>query len=140
MERLAFLTDHPIRRLREIRTDRKNQIEFVCWRLTGDHPGFKTEKVAFDRILPLGDLYIEVNDRHWAPLFPFITLLSCEQCGATECSFVDKIDTKKRTASLKSFERGVLRKLNLITLRSRNLRSSESFMPEIPPRLRLLGA
>jgi hypothetical protein len=107
IQSLSFFTEYPIRLVQDFDVDRSGD-EFVlkCLRYMGDGPGFPQEKVSFDRALPRGDLFMDLGDRRWAQLYPFITTMNCPRCKFREVYSIDWWDEKKGVARLKSFERG----------------------------------
>lgn len=104
---LAFFTEYPIRLVQDFDVDRSGE-EFIlkCLRYMGDGPGFHQEKITFDRALPRGDLFMDLGDRHWAQLYPFITTMNCPRCKFREVYSIDWWNEKRGVARLKSFERG----------------------------------
>lgn len=107
MERLFFFANYPIRQVEDFDVSRSgDQYLLKCLRYMGDHPSFPQEEVVFHRGLRRGDLFLELNQRHWVPLYPFIATKTCSHCKAKETYFVDLWDPKRGTARLKSFERG----------------------------------
>lgn len=107
MEILSFFTAHPIRQVEDYDVNRRGGgVILKCLRYTGDHPSFPREEVVFDRALPRGDLFLEPSQQDWVPLFPFMTSMTCSHCKVRETYFVDSWDTRRGTASMKSFERG----------------------------------
>lgn len=104
---LEFLTAYPIRQVEDFDIARRGGgVTLKCLRYTGDHPSFPQEEVFFDRALPRGDLFLDLGQRGWAPLFPFVTTMTCSHCKVRETYFIDAWDTRRNIARLKSFERG----------------------------------
>jgi len=108
MSTMAFWTRHPIRMIRDIDVDRRSpgRVRLDCSRITGDHPGFQREEVHWTTPLAKRDLHIEITDRYWAPLYPYVQVLGCSTCGVDEIYFVDRWDGPGSPAVMKSFERG----------------------------------
>ena len=79
-----------------------------CLRYMGDHPSFPQEEVPFHQALPRGDLFLDLGQRGWTPLFPFIITMTCSHCKARETYFIDAWDTRRGTVRMKSFERATL--------------------------------
>lgn len=106
-ESLAFFTEYPIRLVQDFDVSRHGD-EFVlrCLRYTGDGPGFSHEKIAFHKALPRGDLFLDLGQQSWVPLYPFVNAMNCPRCKFKEIYFIDGWDRKKRRVWLKSFERG----------------------------------
>ncbi len=106
-ESLAFFTEYPIRLVQDFDVSRHDD-EFVlrCLRYTGDGPGFPHEKIAFHKALPRGDLFLDLGQQNWIPLYPFINAMNCPRCKFKEIYFIDGWDRKKSRVWLKSFERG----------------------------------
>ncbi|MDP9438903.1 MAG: hypothetical protein M3P49_09180, partial [Actinomycetota bacterium] len=107
MEAMSFLADYPIRLVQDFDVDRRSG-DFVlkCLRLMGDGPGFRQEKVSHPEALPRGDLFLELGDRRWVPLYPFVVASNCPHCRYRETYFVDRWNDRKNVVLLKSFERG----------------------------------
>ena len=107
MASLKFLTRHPIRQVEQLDIERRQtgRVHLKCRRITGDHPGFRQEKISWNEPLRKKDLFVEINDGYWLPLYPFIQIKTCSLCKTDEIYFVDKWDGKEK-ATLKSFERG----------------------------------
>ena len=107
MERLSFFGDYLIRQVEDFNVSRSGEQFFLkCLRYMGDHPSFPQEEIVFHRGLPRGDLFVELNDRNWVPLYPFIVPMTCSHCKARETYFIDLWDSRRGTARMKSFERG----------------------------------
>jgi hypothetical protein len=107
MEVLEFLTAFPIRQVEDFDIARRGgDATLKCLRYTGDHPSFPQEEVPFDRALPRGDLFLDLGQRGWVPLFPFMTTTTCSHCKVRETYFIDAWDTRRNIARMKSFERG----------------------------------
>lgn len=107
MEALSFLTDYPIRLVQDFDVDRRGgAFVLKCLRLMGDGPGFRQEKVDHPEALPRGDLFLELADRKWVPLYPFIVASNCPHCRYRETYFVDHWNDRKNVVLMKSFERG----------------------------------
>ncbi len=107
MEALAFSTAYPIRQVEDFDVARSGGgVILKCLRYMGDHPSFPREEVPFHKALPRGDLFLDLGQRGWMPLFPFITTMTCSHCKARETYFIDAWDTRRGTARMKSFERG----------------------------------
>jgi hypothetical protein len=107
MEKLSFLSTHPIRQVEDFNVSRSgNEVFLKCLRYMGDHPSFPQEEVIFHRGLRKGDLFLELNDRDLVPLYPFIVPMTCAHCKARETYFIDLWDPRRGTARMKSFERG----------------------------------
>jgi hypothetical protein len=111
MERLAFFTDYPLRQFRGSARLRHGgcRIEYVSH--VGDHPALPTgseTRAAGAPVLDLieGDLYVVVDRDTWVSLYPFLSVQTCPHCKAREVFYVDKLDERRGTATLKSFERG----------------------------------
>lgn len=107
MEALAFSTAYPIRQVEDYDVARRGGgVVLKCLRYMGDHPSFPQEEIPFHQALPRGDLFMDLGQRGWTPLFPFITTMTCAHCKARETYFIDAWDTRRGTARMKSFERG----------------------------------
>ena len=107
MQDLAFLTEHPIRLVRDLDVARGTRsVVLHTLRCEGDHPGFPQERIGYPEPLTKNDLYIEVEPGHWVPLFPFVVPRNCPTCKTREIYFVDRWPGKGCPALLKSFERG----------------------------------
>jgi hypothetical protein len=107
MHNMAFLTEHPIRLVRDMDVARGTRsVVLYTLRCEGDHPGFFQEKVSYPEPLTKNDLFIEVESGRWVALFPFIVPRTCPQCKSREIYFVDKWRGKGQPALLKSFEQG----------------------------------
>lgn len=107
LEALAFLTDHPVREVRDIDVDRADRtIKLTCLRHMGESPGHEMEELRHPIPQPRGDLYVEVGPDRWVALYPFMLAINCTRCKAPETSFVDRWSRRDATALLKSFERG----------------------------------
>ena len=107
MEALAFSTAYPIRQVEDFDVARRGDgVILKCLRYMGDHPSFPQEEVPYYQALPRGDLFLDLGQRGWIPLFPFITIMTCSHCKARETYFIDAWDTRRGTARMKSFERG----------------------------------
>ena len=107
MEAVAFLADYPIRLVQDFDLDRRGgTFVLKCLRLMGDGPGFRQEKVEHDEALPRGDLFIDLGDGRWAPLYPFVVASNCPRCRYRETYFVDQWNGRKNVVLMKSFERG----------------------------------
>jgi len=107
MEALAFSTAYPIRQVEDFDVARRGSgVILKCLRYMGDHPSFPQEEVPFHHALPRGDLFLDLGQRGWTPLFPFIITMTCSHCKARETYFIDAWDTRRGTARMKSFERG----------------------------------
>jgi hypothetical protein len=104
---LVFLTEHPIRLVRDLTGVRNRPLVSVkTLRCMGDHPGLRQEEFKYPLPLTKNDLYIEVGTDDWIPLYPFLVPRNCPQCKTREIYFVDKWQGKGAAAILKSFERG----------------------------------
>jgi hypothetical protein len=104
---LAFLTEYPIRLVREIDAIRgTTRVILQTLRLAGDHPGLMQEKLEYATPLKRNDLYIELQSGIWEPLYPFLSVHSCPTCKIRETYFVDAWAGPGKGAKLKSFERG----------------------------------
>ena len=60
---LASFTKYPIRLVQDFDVDRRND-DFVlnCLRLEGDGPGFPQEEISFPKVLPRGDLVLDLGE------------------------------------------------------------------------------
>jgi hypothetical protein len=106
MELLVFWTNHPIRQIRELDVERRDgRFRLQCVRLQGDHPGFRREEIRWHQAFKRGDIYVEIADDYWVPLYPFVQRMSCHHCKAEEIYFIDKWDGNRHVL-MKSFERG----------------------------------
>ena len=104
---LAFLTEYPIRLVRDLTGVRNRPLVALrTLRIMGDHPGFKQEELTYPLPLMKNDLYIEMGADDWIPLYPFLVPRNCPQCKTREIYFVDKWQGRVGPATLKSFERG----------------------------------
>ncbi len=107
MEKLSFFTDYPIRQVEDFNVSRSGDQFFLkCLRYMGDHPSFPQEEVVFHKGLRRGDLFLELHDQDWVPLYPFILPMTCSHCKVRETYFVDLWDPRRGMARMKSFERG----------------------------------
>lgn len=113
LEQLSFLSEFPIRQVIEMDTDRQGSNMILgCLRYTGDHPGLPYEHVRMavetyaQQPVKKGDLYVDLGESYWRPLRPFLVSRDCPKCGSREVYFLDKLDTSRGEALLKSFERG----------------------------------
>lgn len=107
MEKLAFFIEHPIRLVSTVdRVRGSNLVRLEVSRCTGDHPAWPQERIEYTEALTRGDLFIELATQSLASLYPFITVQICPTCKARESYFLDKWDDDRKTALLKSFERG----------------------------------
>ena len=107
MEALAFSTAYPLRQVEDFDVARRGSgVILKCLRYMGDHPSFPQEEVPFRQALPRGDLFLDLGQRGWTPLFPFMITMTCSHCKARETYFIDAWDTRRGTARMKSFERG----------------------------------
>jgi hypothetical protein len=106
MKALTFLMRHPIRQVRDNDSIRRQpgRIRLSCLRIVGDHPGFRQEQIDWHQSLTKGDLYLEIDEGHWIPLYPFVRVLTCPRCKVDEIYFIDKWNGE--AATMKSFERG----------------------------------
>ncbi len=104
---LSFFKEYPIRLVQDFDVDRYDE-DFVlkCLRLTGDGPGFLQERLNHHRALPRGDLFLDLGDQRWVPLYPFVVATNCPRCLYRETYFIDRWDDRKGIALMKSFERG----------------------------------
>lgn len=107
VDRLAFLTEYPVREVTGMDRPRgARRVELTCRRHMGDHPGFGTEVVRHHRPLKKGDLFVEVEEDWWINLHPFVTMHTCPKCENREVYFLDALTEGRKTVELKSFERG----------------------------------
>lgn len=107
MEAVSFLADYPIRLVQDFDVDRRGgAFVLKCLRLMGDGPGFRQEKVDHPEALPRGDLFLELGDQRWVPLYPFVIASNCPHCRYRETYFVDRWNDRKNVVLMKSFERG----------------------------------
>ena len=105
MYTLSFLTEYPIRLVRDVDLIRgTRRVIIKTLKYTGDHPGLLSEDNEYSDVLKKGDLYIQLEVSRWVSLFPFITVHNCPNCKTHETYFVDYWEDHK--AKLKSFERG----------------------------------
>jgi len=106
MTSLGFWTQFPVYRVRELDVERRasSRVRLQCSQIVGDHPGFQQVTRFRAHALTKGDLYVEVNDRLWVSLYPYIHVLTCKHCKMEEHYFLDKWDGQ--AAMMKSFERG----------------------------------
>ncbi len=72
----------------------------------GDHPALPQDTALYPNPLKKHDLYIQIDDNDWAPLYPFVTAEACPHCRTREIYSIDKWDSQNKSALLKSFERG----------------------------------
>lgn len=104
---LAFLIQHPIRLVLDVRIERKTGEALLDTLLyMGDHQGMRQERVSLSASLPQDDLYLEITSRNWAPLYPLLSVHYCPDCKTRETYLIDKWDGSGKTITLKSFERG----------------------------------
>ena len=106
MQALDFFTEYPIRQVLDINADRSGAVIVRCLNYIGDHPGLPQEDIPFPRPLQKLDLFIDLGEQDWVPLYPFIVALNCPRCKTRETYFIDMWDTHKKIAHLISFERG----------------------------------
>jgi hypothetical protein len=111
MEAVAFLAQYPIRLVQDFDIDRRidccdNECVLKCMRLTGDGPGFFQKEVVSPEVLPRGDIFLDLGNQNWVPLYPFIIASNCPRCRYKETYFVDRWNDREDTALMKSFERG----------------------------------
>ena len=107
MDAVSFLADYPIRLVQDFDVDRRGgTFVLKCLRLMGDGPGFRQEKVEHAEALPRGDLFIDLGDSRWKPLYPFVVASNCPRCRYRETYFVDQWNERKNLVLMKSFERG----------------------------------
>jgi hypothetical protein len=107
MEALAFFADYPMRRVEEIDADCSgNRFYLKCLRYMGNRPSFPEEEVVLRKVPRRGDLFLDLSDVNWVPLYPFIVPMTCSHCKVGETYFIDAWDRKRSTARMKSFERG----------------------------------
>jgi hypothetical protein len=104
---LGFFTEYPIRQVIDMNSGRHAAtIALRCLVFAGDHPGLRHEEVKHSKPLTKGDLYLDLRNGVWVPLFPFITALNCPRCRVREAYFIDRWPGGDAPAILKSFERG----------------------------------
>lgn len=105
MKALRFLTQYPIRQVVNIDGERRStRVLLHCLRIVGEHQGFRQEMVPWHSPMARGDLYLELSDRSWVNLFPYMQVLSCALCKTEEMYFIDRWDNG--SVVMKSFERG----------------------------------
>jgi hypothetical protein len=103
---LRFFMRFPMRQVVDSNQRRGNDgADLMCLRYVGDHPVLSKELITYDRVLPKGDLYLEIRTGTWVSLFPFLSSLECPRCQAKETYAIDRWDGHERVG-LKSFERG----------------------------------
>jgi type I restriction enzyme M protein len=98
-----FLSQHPIR-LVESHSAIWNDTDLLHRTLIyrGDHPGLGREEVKFNRALPEGHLYLELEPQIWVPLYP---LLSVAELDSRRCTYaIDRFDEAKQAITLKGLE------------------------------------
>jgi len=107
MAQLSFLTEYPIRLVRDFNVLRgTRRIVVQSLRYVGDHPGMQPEQVEYKEALTKNDLYLQLRDDYWLALYPFLTVQDCPRCRYRETYYVDRWDGPGKKAVLKSFERG----------------------------------
>ena len=107
MGALAFFAEYPMRQVLDFDVDRSgDEFSLKCLRYMGDHPSFPQEELVFHKGLRKGDLYLDLGNQDWVPLYPFILPMTCSHCKARETYFIDIWDQRRDTALMKSFERG----------------------------------
>jgi hypothetical protein len=107
MKSLAFFTEFPIRQVVDYEVARTGAIRLKCLSLVGDHPGLRQEEVAYNKILPKRDLYIDAGEGiGWISLFPIMVAKNCPHCKTRETYFLDKWDRNRNIGFFKSYERG----------------------------------
>jgi len=108
MQDLAFLTEHPIRLVRDMDVARGTRsVVLHTLRCEGDHPGFPQERIGYPEPLTKNDLYIEVEPGHWVPLFPFVVPRNCPTCKTREIYFVDRWPGKGCPALRRASNEGI---------------------------------
>lgn len=107
MEALHFFTEFPLRMLVSSEVARSGGFHVVTLRYVGDHPAHSKEILRTPRVpFPNNEVFIDLGEDDWLSLYPFITVAHCPSCRSREIYFIDKWDTHRGTADLKSFERG----------------------------------
>jgi hypothetical protein len=107
MGELSFLTEYPILLVRDfnaIRGTRRVVVQTLVY--VGDHPGLRQEQTEYQEALTKNDLYLQLRDDYWLPLYPFIIIQDCPRCRYRETYYIDRWDGPGRKTTLKSFERG----------------------------------
>jgi hypothetical protein len=106
MRSLDFWTRFPIRQVRSCDLARRSiRFELKCLRVVGDHPGFRQEELMWHEPLRRNQLYLEIAERRWVPLQPYLLTHVCSRCQMEEVYFIDRWDGRDK-ARIKSFERG----------------------------------
>lgn len=107
MQALEFFAEYPIRQVEDFDVSRNGEKFFLkCLRYVGDHPSFNQEEVEFYKGVPRGDLLMDLGNRRWMSLHPFIATMNCPHCKVRETYFIDIWDKRRSVAKMKSFERG----------------------------------
>jgi hypothetical protein len=107
LKKMSFLVDHPIQYVCDQDAVRHSSRVIVrSLALRGDHPAWPQDARELPVLLKKNDVYIEISSDEWVDLYPFITIQTCSMCKARETYFIDRCDFGKKTAILKSFERG----------------------------------
>ena len=103
IENTLFLAQHPIR-LVESHSAIWNDTDLLHRTLMyrGDHPGLAREELKFNRALPEGHLYLELEPQIWLSLYP---LLSVAELDNRRCTYaIDRFDDSRQELSLKGLE------------------------------------
>jgi len=109
---LLFLCDYRIHRVEKLDFSRDGRTVTVDSAvLRGDHPALARETaelVATQVVAALhrGDVYVVLDSGEWRNLYPFVQMLRCPRCHATEVFFVDRADRQFSSVTMKSVERG----------------------------------
>ena len=75
-------------------------------RYIGEGPGFPQEKLVHPRALPRSDIFLDLCNQPWVPMYPFVAAANCPRCLHRETYFIDRWDDRKGITLMKSFERG----------------------------------
>lgn len=107
LERISFFTQYRIRLVEDYDQDwQTKQFRIDTCLFIGDHPlGLRRERSSYPHPLTKGILYLEVTEKNWLPLYPFISIHSCPECNNTETYFLDKRVRSSQKTRMISFER-----------------------------------
>lgn len=106
MDTLAYLTDYPMLRVKDVETDPDGGFSARCLLYTGASPVLHAEDRHFSEAPAEDELFLDLGDETWVSLYPFIVPGSRLGSTTTETYFIDSWDTKRGSVRLKSFERG----------------------------------
>jgi hypothetical protein len=108
LPQFEFLSEYPLRYVEDTKLDTlRNQNVIIFRDLMGDHPlAPLLSIISSNSRIEKGSLYLNDKREKWFLLRPFLTRHECPTCGVSAHFFLEKYDSKRNIATLKSLEHG----------------------------------